>query len=176
MPSNPRPRGFSGGGGSSSSGRSTAQNTPMSERQQMALLMQMTSSNQAGAVYNLFYVKICTMFIVVVVIVVELSPGGQSYLPARSRDRNERGETALHVAAIKGDHEGVKKLLDQGMSPNVADFAGKKKTQCWVVYMRGYLMVRFLVSELFYCLLVTRGGNSYLFTKVIKVERSVARA
>lgn len=45
--------------------------------------------------------------------------------PARSRDRNERGETAMHVAAIKGDHEGVKKLLDQGMSPNVADFAGK---------------------------------------------------
>ncbi|XP_037039345.1 ankyrin repeat domain-containing protein 11 isoform X1 [Bradysia coprophila] len=99
MPSHPRPRGFSSG--SSSSGRSAAQNTPMSERQQMALLMQMTSSNQ-----------------------VELSPGGQSYLPARSRDRNERGETALHVAAIKGDHEGVKKLLDQGMSPNVADFAG----------------------------------------------------
>lgn len=30
----------------------------------------------------------------------------------------------MHVAAIKGDHEGVKKLLDQGMSPNVADFAG----------------------------------------------------
>lgn len=59
-------------------------------------------------------------------VVAELSPGGQSYLPARSRDRNERGETALHVAAIKGDHEGVKKLLDQGISPNVADFAGKR--------------------------------------------------
>lgn len=65
----------------------------------------------------------------VVVVVVELSPGGQSYLPARSRDRNERGETALHVAAIKGDHEGVKKLLDQGISPNVADFAGKRVQQ-----------------------------------------------
>lgn len=51
-----------------------------------------------------------------------MSPG--SHGPARSRDRNERGETGLHVAAIKGDHEGVKKLLEQGMSPNVADFAG----------------------------------------------------
>lgn len=30
----------------------------------------------------------------------------------------------MHVAAIKGDAEGVKKLLDQGMDPNVADFAG----------------------------------------------------
>lgn len=55
----------------------------------------------------------------------ELSPGGSNHHgPARSRDRNERGETAMHVAAIKGDHEGVKKLLEQGMSPNVADFAG----------------------------------------------------
>lgn len=31
----------------------------------------------------------------------------------------------MHVAAIKGDADGVKKLLDQGMEPNVADFAGK---------------------------------------------------
>lgn len=30
----------------------------------------------------------------------------------------------MHVAAIKGDIEGIKKLLDQGVSPNVADFAG----------------------------------------------------
>lgn len=44
--------------------------------------------------------------------------------PARTRDRNERGETAIHVAAIKGDQEAVKKLLEQGMNPNVADFAG----------------------------------------------------
>lgn len=53
----------------------------------------------------------------------ELSPN--NHTPARSRDRNERGETAMHVAAIKGDHDGVKKLLEQGMGPNVADFAGK---------------------------------------------------
>jgi ankyrin repeat protein len=53
-----------------------------------------------------------------------LSPGGIVGGPARSRDRNERGETALHVAAIKGDQEGVKKLLEQGMSANVTDFAG----------------------------------------------------
>lgn len=53
----------------------------------------------------------------------ELSPGSNT--PARSRDRNERGETALHVAAIKGDQDVVKKLLDQGMDANVTDFAGK---------------------------------------------------
>lgn len=53
----------------------------------------------------------------------ELSPGGNG--PARSRDRNERGETALHTAAIKGDVESVKKLLENSTDPNVADFAGK---------------------------------------------------
>lgn len=53
------------------------------------------------------------------------SSSNSGHGPARSRDRNERGETAMHVAAIKGDQEGIKKLLDHGMSPNVADFAGK---------------------------------------------------
>lgn len=55
---------------------------------------------------------------------VDASPGNSGHGPARSRDRNERGETAMHVAAIKGDQEGIKKLLEQGMSPNVPDFAG----------------------------------------------------
>lgn len=55
--------------------------------------------------------------------ILELSPGSST--PARSRDRNERGETALHVAAIKGDQDTVKKLLEQGMNANVSDFAGK---------------------------------------------------
>lgn len=49
---------------------------------------------------------------------------GATHTVPKTRDRNERGETALHVAAIKGDHEQVKKLIDQGMDPNVADFAG----------------------------------------------------
>lgn len=56
---------------------------------------------------------------------VDAAPGNSGHGPARSRDRNERGETAMHVAAIKGDQEGIKKLLEQGMSPNVPDFAGK---------------------------------------------------
>lgn len=72
---------------------------------------------------------------------IELSPGGagsggssgssssSNHGPARSRDRNERGETAMHVAAIKGDQDGVKKLLDQGMGPNTSDFAGS--FECW---------------------------------------------
>lgn len=41
------------------------------------------------------------------------------------QQRNNRGETPLHVASIKGDHDQVKKLLDQGQDPNIQDFAGK---------------------------------------------------
>lgn len=52
-------------------------------------------------------------------------PKPEPYKPARSRDRNERGEAPLHVAAIKGDQDVCKKLLEQGTNPNVADFAGK---------------------------------------------------
>jgi len=49
----------------------------------------------------------------------------QSHSTGKSRDRNERGETPLHVASIKGDNDQVKKLIEQGVDPNVADFAGE---------------------------------------------------
>lgn len=38
--------------------------------------------------------------------------------------RNHKGETALHLAASKGDVEGVRKLLAQGADPNLKDNAG----------------------------------------------------
>ncbi|XP_043986803.1 BRCA1-associated RING domain protein 1 [Gambusia affinis] len=40
------------------------------------------------------------------------------------RKRNLRGETPLHLAAIKGDVDSVKELLDQGADPNLKDNAG----------------------------------------------------
>lgn len=84
----------------SGSGNRALPVTPMSERQQMALLMQMTSNANEGG---------------------SRSPSS-SY--SRTRDRNERGETPLHLAAIKGDVEQVCKLLAHRADPNVADFAG----------------------------------------------------
>ncbi|CAO1361983.1 unnamed protein product [Diamesa serratosioi] len=84
-------------GHGSMTGRSSG-SAPMSERQQMALLMQMTSTTEA-----------------------ELSPGSQR---DKAKDRNERGETPLHIAAKKGDSESIRKLLDQGINPNTSDFAG----------------------------------------------------
>ncbi|KAM7380665.1 hypothetical protein PAMP_003943 [Pampus punctatissimus] len=38
--------------------------------------------------------------------------------------RNHKGETLLHLAAIKGDADAVKELLDQGADPNLKDNAG----------------------------------------------------
>lgn len=67
----------------------------------MALLMQMTSSGESGS----------------------RSPGSSSG-NSKTRDRNERGETPLHLAAIKGDVEQVSRLLAHRADPNVADFAG----------------------------------------------------
>ncbi|XP_026757447.1 ankyrin repeat domain-containing protein 11 isoform X4 [Galleria mellonella] len=74
---------------------------PMSERQQLALVMQMTSQDALQA-----------------------APTPAEERKRTRHHRNERGETPLHVAAIKGDHDQVKKLLDQGQDPDVPDFAG----------------------------------------------------
>ncbi|CAH0547240.1 unnamed protein product [Brassicogethes aeneus] len=98
MPSSVRPR----GGSASNRGLPV---TPMSERQQLALLMQMTSTgNEAGS----------------------RSPSSTN--SSRSRERNERGETPLHLAAIKGDVEQVCRLLAHHADPNVADFAESTTT------------------------------------------------
>lgn len=112
--------------------------TPMSERQQMALLMQMTSSSEAGKPCQPKQCRgvaltICSCSIL------ELSPNSQATKP---KDRNERGETALHICAKKGDLEAAKKLLESGVSPNVTDFAGKPRFQPQSTVSVMFLFVR----------------------------------
>ncbi|XP_056144910.1 BRCA1-associated RING domain protein 1 [Lampris incognitus] len=53
------------------------------------------------------------------------TPGGHSLQgsPAIMK-RNHKGETPLHVAAIKGDVDTTTELLDQGADPNLKDNAG----------------------------------------------------
>ena len=46
-------------------------------------------------------------------------------MDARIRKRNERGETALHVAAIRGDLEDLVALIKAGASVNAKDNAGE---------------------------------------------------
>ncbi|KAM3862376.1 LOW QUALITY PROTEIN: BRCA1-associated RING domain protein 1 [Diretmus argenteus] len=46
-------------------------------------------------------------------------PGSPTFMK-----RNHKGETPLHLAAIKGDVEAAKELLDQGADPNLKDNAG----------------------------------------------------
>ena len=46
-------------------------------------------------------------------------------MEARIRKRNERGETALHVAAIRGDLEDLVALIKAGASVNAKDNAGE---------------------------------------------------
>ncbi|CAK1554100.1 unnamed protein product [Leptosia nina] len=74
---------------------------PMSERQQLALVMQISSQDVPPA-----------------------APTPSEERKRTRQQRNERGETPLHVAAIRGDHHQVKKLLARGQDPNVTDFAG----------------------------------------------------
>ncbi|XP_060762181.1 ankyrin repeat domain-containing protein 12 isoform X2 [Neoarius graeffei] len=90
---------------------------PLSERKQMALLMQMTARDNSP----------------------DTTPSHPSQAPAvqkktpnsstsRQKDkvnkRNERGETPLHMAAIRGDVKQVKELIGLGADVNVKDFAG----------------------------------------------------
>ncbi|XP_004929920.1 ankyrin repeat domain-containing protein 12 isoform X3 [Bombyx mandarina] len=98
MPSTSRTRGS--GRGSDGSLR-TQVIAPMSERQQLALVMQISSQDAPPA-----------------------APTPAEERKRTRQQRNERGETPLHVASIRGDHDQVKKLIDQGQDPDVPDFAG----------------------------------------------------
>ncbi|XP_040057061.2 BRCA1-associated RING domain protein 1 [Gasterosteus aculeatus] len=62
--------------------------------------------------------------------------------------KNHKGETPLHLAAIKGDVEAVNTLLDQGADPNLKDNAG------WTPLHEACNLGHLLVVEL----LVSRGA------------------
>uniref|UniRef100_S4R595 Uncharacterized protein n=1 Tax=Petromyzon marinus TaxID=7757 RepID=S4R595_PETMA len=93
---------------------------PLSERQQMALLLQMTAESTNSPVID--------------GVAKDGAPGaatGQrkgSTGAARPKDkvnkRNERGETSLHMAAIRGEVRQLRELISRGADVNVKDFAG----------------------------------------------------
>ncbi|KAF0312930.1 Ankyrin repeat domain-containing protein 11 [Amphibalanus amphitrite] len=88
---------------------------PMSERQQLALLLQLTSpaapstpSSGEGS---------------------PATPCGATPAQRRLHKRNERGETPLQVASIRGDLRRVRRLIADGADVNAADFAGRWPTE-----------------------------------------------
>ncbi|NXE47774.1 ANR12 protein, partial [Casuarius casuarius] len=87
---------------------------PLSERKQMALLMQMTARDNSPDS----------------TLTVQTTPTQKKTSSSSSRQkdkvnkRNERGETPLHMAAIRGDVKQVKELISLGANVNVKDFAG----------------------------------------------------
>ena len=98
-------------------------NYPLTERQQLQYLLEVTakevrqdfeSSNCDDLPSNSSKTK-------------KRNIAKDNQIEARIRKRNERGETSLHVAAIKGDLEDVVALIKAGAVVNAKDNAGKKK-------------------------------------------------
>lgn len=82
---------------------------PLTERQQLQYLLEVTAKEakqDTGSSSN-------------------EDTGKDNQLETRIRKRNERGETALHVAAIKGDLEDVIALIKAGAAVDVKDNAGE---------------------------------------------------
>ncbi|XP_017596826.1 PREDICTED: ankyrin repeat domain-containing protein 11 [Corvus brachyrhynchos] len=92
---------------------------PLSERQQVALLMQMTAEESANSPVDTTpkhpsQSTVCQ----------KGTPNSASKTKDKVNKRNERGETRLHRAAIRGDARRIKELIIEGADVNVKDFAG----------------------------------------------------
>lgn len=57
------------------------------------------------------------------------TPNSASKTKDKVNKRNERGETRLHRAAIRGDARRIKELISEGADVNVKDFAGEPTSQ-----------------------------------------------
>ncbi|NWX18849.1 ANR12 protein, partial [Aegotheles bennettii] len=88
---------------------------PLSERKQMALLMQMTARDNSPDSTLSHSLQTTTQ---------KKTANSSSRQKDKVNKRNERGETPLHMAAIRGDVKQVKELISLGANVNVKDFAG----------------------------------------------------
>ncbi|XP_008832893.1 ankyrin repeat domain-containing protein 12 isoform X2 [Nannospalax galili] len=89
---------------------------PLSERKQMALLMQMTARDNSPDSTPSHPSQTTPAQ--------KKTPTSSSRQKDKINKRNERGETPLHMAAIRGDVKQVKELISLGANVNVKDFAG----------------------------------------------------
>ncbi|XP_032891563.1 ankyrin repeat domain-containing protein 11 isoform X2 [Amblyraja radiata] len=91
---------------------------PLSERQQVALLMQMTAEESANSPDRTPNHPSQSIF------GQKRTPSSASKTKDKVNKRNERGETRLHRAAIRGEARRIKELISEGADVNVKDFAG----------------------------------------------------
>ncbi|KAM8946765.1 ankyrin repeat domain-containing protein 11 isoform 2-T2 [Pelodytes ibericus] len=92
---------------------------PLSERQQVALLMQMTAEESANSPVDTTPKHPSQS-----ALGQKGTPNSASKTKDKVNKRNERGETRLHRAAIRGDARRIKELINEGADVNVKDFAG----------------------------------------------------
>ncbi|XP_069491690.1 ankyrin repeat domain-containing protein 11 [Ambystoma mexicanum] len=92
---------------------------PLSERQQVALLMQMTAEESLNSPVNTTPKHPSQTSVGQ-----KGTPNSASKTKDKVNKRNERGETRLHRAAIRGDARRIRELINEGADVNVKDFAG----------------------------------------------------
>ncbi|OCT82342.1 ankyrin repeat domain-containing protein 11 [Xenopus laevis] len=92
---------------------------PLSERQQVALLMQMTAEESVNSPVDTTPKHPSQS-----TVGQKGTPNSASKTKDKVNKRNERGETRLHRAAIRGDARRIKELINEGADVNVKDFAG----------------------------------------------------
>ncbi|XP_016338077.1 ankyrin repeat domain-containing protein 11-like isoform X2 [Sinocyclocheilus anshuiensis] len=91
---------------------------PLSERQQVALLMQMTAEESINSPDTTPKHQSQSS------LGQKGTPNSASKTKDKVNKRNERGETRLHRAAIRGEARRIKELISEGADVNVKDFAG----------------------------------------------------
>ncbi|XP_006813802.1 uncharacterized protein LOC102803437 [Saccoglossus kowalevskii] len=97
---------------------------PLSERQQLAMLMQMTSEEHSPESTSKQSPQTPTGVRKTSIMTTPTFGLTSSAIKAKVNKRNEKGETQLHIAAIKGDIISTKALIKQGADVNCQDFAG----------------------------------------------------
>ncbi|PAV58250.1 hypothetical protein WR25_11907 [Diploscapter pachys] len=85
---------------------------PMSVRQQLALIKQMEQPSPSSSVDGEGGSASVN------------TPGSSRKRVSRVHKKNDRGETALHVAARRGDDVQCERLIEEGAEVNCADYAG----------------------------------------------------
>ena len=107
---------------------------PLTERQQMALLLEMTAKEYQEQ--NSKQEKTTKT--------AEKSSAKKSQSRGDSdkiNKRNKRGETQLHLAAIKGDIDSIKGLIKKGADVNITDYAGTNELcSCFRAYFSNSLI------------------------------------